>query len=126
MTWFRSFALVFGLALAVAGAAQAQELSATITFSKREIEIITAYYREAPSARRDDSDRKLPRGIAKKLARGKPLPPGLAKQPLPPGLVSQLPPPPVGHERLIVAGKVLLIEIATQAIRDVLSDALFR
>jgi hypothetical protein len=124
MALFRNLALV--LALALAGGARADELSATLTFSKREIEIITAYYREAPSTRAEGRGRKLPRGIAKNLARGKPLPPGIAKQTLPPGLVAQLPPPPDGHERLVVAGKVLLVEIATQVVRDVLNDVLFR
>jgi hypothetical protein len=124
MALFRNLAIV--VAFALAGGAHADELSATITFSKREIEIITAYYRETPSVRSEGRGRKLPRGIAKNLARGKPLPPGIAKQSLPARLVAQLPAPPEGHERLVVAGKVLLVEIATQAIRDVLNDALFR
>ena len=65
---------------------------------------------------------KLPPGIAKNLQRGKPLPPGIAKQVLPSGLIAQLPPPPKGFERIEVAGKVLLVEIATQVIHDVLED----
>jgi hypothetical protein len=124
MALFRKLAIA--LAVALVSGAPADELSVSVTFSKREIEIITAYYREAPSVRSEDRSAKLPRGIAKKLARGKPLPPGIAKQALPPGLVAQLPPPPDGHERLVVAGKILLVEIATQAVRDVLNDALFR
>jgi hypothetical protein len=42
---------------------------------------------------------------------------------LPSGLVKQLPPAPDGYERIAVAGKVLLVEIATQVIRDVLEEA---
>jgi hypothetical protein len=126
MSWFRIPQIALVLVYAFAGGTQADELSATVTFSKGEIEIITAYYREAPAAQYAGHAHKLPRGIAKKLARGKPLPPGIAKQSLPAGLVAQLPPPPEGHERLIVAGKILLVEIATQAIRDVLNEALLR
>jgi hypothetical protein len=130
MTSFRVPAQRFTLALAVAlggwSGAYAEELSATVRFSKREVEIIAAYYREAPAVRSEGHGRKLPRGIAKNLARGKQLPPGIAKQPLPRGLIAQLPPPPPGLERLVVAGKILLVEIATQTVRDVLNDALFR
>jgi hypothetical protein len=39
--------------------------------------------------------------------------------------VRQLPPLPAGYERIIVAGKILLVEIATQVVHDVLTDALF-
>jgi hypothetical protein len=128
MHWFRRSAAGFFLAAALAAGpgVHAQEVSATITFSKREAEIITAYYRSEPRDRHAQRGRKLPRGIAKNLARGKPLPPGIAQQLLPADLVARLPPPPEGHERLFVAGKVLLVEIATQVVRDVLSDALFR
>jgi hypothetical protein len=119
------FTLALAAALLMSGGAGAEEPDRT-KFSKREIEIITAYYREAPAVRSKDHGRKLPRGIAKNLARGKPLPPGIAKQPLAPGLVAQLPAPPAGHERLVVAGKILLVEIATQTVRDVLDDVLFR
>ena len=56
------------------------------------------------------------------LTGSKPLPPGIAKQVLPSGLVTLLPAPPRGFERIEVAGKVLLVEIATQVIHDVLED----
>jgi len=59
------------------------------------------------------------------LQRGKPLPPGIAKQQLPDSLLRRLPPVPRGYERVVVDGKVLLIEIATQVIRDVLTDVFF-
>jgi hypothetical protein len=32
---------------------------------------------------------------------------------------------PTGYERIVVAGKILLVEIATQIVHDVLTDALF-
>jgi Ni/Co efflux regulator RcnB len=68
----------------------------------------------------------LPPGIAKNLAEGKALPPGIAKQQLPNGLVSVLPPPPRGFERVIVDGRVLLVEVATQVIHDVLVDLVLK
>jgi hypothetical protein len=54
------------------------------------------------------------------------MPPGIAKRALPQDLTILLPPPPVGHERIVVAGKILLVDIATQVVRDVLTDVLFR
>ena len=67
----------------------------------------------------------LPPGIAKNLARGKPLPPGIAKQQLPSDLVRLLPPVYPGYERIVVDGRVLLVDIATQMIHDVLMEAVF-
>ena len=103
-------------------AAQAQ----AATFSSQEIEIITSYYHAAAQPAERGRASRLPRGIAKNLARGKPLPPGIAKQQLPAALGRQLAPPPAGYERIVVAGKILLVEIATQEIHDVLTDVLFR
>ncbi len=102
----------------------------SVTFSKDEISIIHDYY----SSHRYEGDKggskkqkskPLPPGIAKNLARGKPLPPGIAKQSLPGDLVRQLPPVRGGYERVIVDGRVLLVETATQIIHDVLMDAVF-
>jgi len=115
------------LAFAFMTGTQADELSATIVFSADEVRIIRDYYREAQAEpqRNGRAGRRLPRGVAKNLARGKPLPPGLTKQYFPAELSVRLPPPPAGHERIIVAGKILLVEIATQVVRDVLTDVLF-
>ena len=67
----------------------------------------------------------LPPGIAKNLARGKPLPPGIAKSYLPSHVIADLPRLPSGLDYVIVAGKLLLVEAATAAIRDVLLDVAF-
>jgi hypothetical protein len=67
----------------------------------------------------------LPPGIAKNLDRGKPLPPGIAKAYLPSQVVSSLPRLPSGFDYVVVAGKLLLVEAATQIIRDVLLDIAF-
>jgi hypothetical protein len=102
-----------------------------VVFSEDEIRTIRAYYEahgfegSGHSAKGKGRHKGLPPGIAKNLARGKPLPPGLAKESLPYDLQRQLPPLPRGYERVIVAGKILLIEVATQVVRDVLTDAMF-
>jgi hypothetical protein len=67
----------------------------------------------------------LPPGIARNLERGKPLPPGIAKQYLPRDLAATLPSLQNGLEYVIVAGKLLVVEVATQIVRDVLIDVLF-
>ena len=95
-----------------------------VKFTPTEIEIIHDYYEES-SHKKKGGKGGLPPGIGKNLARGKPLPPGIAKQYLPGDLVRQLPPVPAGYERIIVAGKILLVEIATQVVHDVLTDVLF-
>ena len=109
-----------GFNLPIANAADA---GVSVTFSDAEVKIITAWY--------DDHDVKkhgkgkhggLPPGIAKNLARGKSLPPGIAKQHLPRELQRALPAAPVGYDRIIVDGKILLVEAATQVIHDVLMD----
>jgi hypothetical protein len=64
----------------------------------------------------------LPPGIAKNLARGKPLPPGIAKQQLPPSLLSQLPPRP-GYEWWAVGNDIVLTSIATGLVVDLIANA---
>jgi hypothetical protein len=63
----------------------------------------------------------LPPGIRKRLERGKPLPPGIAKRSAPPAVqaVAHL---PEGYEIIEVGLDVLLVEIATSVIHDVLMD----
>lgn len=101
----------------------------SVVFSKDEISIIQDYYAvnggDPHKNSRKQKGKPPPPGIAKNLARGKPLPPGIAKQSLPGDLVRQLPPVRSGYERIIVDGRVLLVEIATQLIHDVLMDAVF-
>jgi len=106
----------------------AADVSISAVFSKGEVEIIAGWYRDnsAPSAQGKGSKKPkgLPPGIAKNLARGKALPPGIAKQVLPQGLVALLSPTPHGFERIIVDGKVLLVEVATRVIHDILVDVI--
>jgi len=111
-------------------AAGAAELGIEVTFNHGEIETIRAYYRDHGSndgyghKHGKAKDKGLPPGIAKNMQRGKPLPPGIAKRYLPNDLILELPPLPSGYERIIVVGKILIVEISTQIIHDALSDIL--
>ena len=113
--------------------ATAGEVGISVEFSDKEISVISAYYRDHSATYSQKGNGKkgngnnkgqksLPPGIAKNLQRGKSLPPGIAKKILPTGLVDLLPAPRRGFERIEVDGKVLLVEIATQVIHDVLED----
>jgi hypothetical protein len=62
----------------------------------------------------------LPPGIAKNVARGKPLPPGIAKK-LSPQMLATLPQRP-GYEYAQVGADIVLIETATRLVVDVLRD----
>ncbi len=62
----------------------------------------------------------LPPGIAKNLARGKPLPPGIAKKAVPAGVLAGLPQYP-GYEWGVAGVDLILISVATQLIAEVLS-----
>ena len=99
-------------------------------FTQDEISIIRDYYAVQPAGQPakggKQKSKPLPPGIAKNLARGKPLPPGIAKQQLPQDLQRMLPPAPKGYERIAVDGQVLLVDVATQVIADVISEALYR
>ena len=91
---------------------------AEVTFSLGERETITRYFQQ-----HREPARRLPPGIAKNLARGKPLPPGIAKKFLPQELDASLPPRP-GFERIVVGTDVLLIDAATRVIADILHNVL--
>ena len=71
-------------------------------------------------AKRDN----LPPGLQRQLQRNGTLPPGLQKrvQPLPLALEQQLPPIAVGMRRVVVSGNVILLEIATERIVDLIRD----
>jgi Ni/Co efflux regulator RcnB len=105
----------------------AADVGVEIVFSKDEIKIIDVWYRDHGSVDSQGGGHKgkkgLPPGIAKNLERGKPLPPGIAKRYLPDDLRHALPAPHAGYERLIIDGKLLLVEIATGVIHDILTEA---
>lgn len=63
----------------------------------------------------------LPPGIRKNLAKGKPLPPGIAKKSVPAAMLAQLP-QHQGYEWQVVGTDLILVSIATAVIADVLVD----
>jgi hypothetical protein len=134
MSSFSLYSFAAIMMLAVMLPTNASEVGVDVVFSKNEASIIRAYYRDNSThqTKKNKKNKKnkgngrssLPPGIAKNLGRGKPLPPGIAKQYLPENLISRLPPPPHGFERVVLSGKVLLVEVATQVIHDVLEDVI--
>jgi len=132
MTRFCCYSVAAALLLLVSTPVVSGEVGIQVVFSAGEASVIRAYYRDhaTPQSRKANgkgkSGKSLPPGIARNLQRGKALPPGIAKQVLPSGLIDLLPPPPHGFERAILAGKILLIEVATQVIHDVLEDVILR
>jgi hypothetical protein len=97
-----------------------------VVFTEDEVRVIRDYYEEKGATERGKGHKKgLPPGIAKNLERGKPLPPGIAKRSLPADLEGRLPRLPEGYERILVDGRVLLIEVATRVIRDILTDVMY-
>ena len=67
---------------------------------------------------------RLPPGLERQLQRNGTLPPGLQKrvQPLPYALEQQLPPVLGGMRRVILSGHVILLEVDTARIVDLLRD----
>jgi hypothetical protein len=122
--------LVFLFPLFLLSSQAGADIGVSAVFSKDEITIIAEWYQNHDSGSVHGNGKKqpkaLPPGIEKNLARGKPLPPGIAKQVLPQGLIALLPSPPRGFERVIVDGKVLLVEVATNVIHDILTDVILR
>ena len=99
----------------------------SIRLNGDQITSVRAFYSNAPSdnARGRGRNGRLPPGIERNLARGKPLPPGIAKGYLPSAVIADLPRLPSGLDYIIVAGKLLLVEAATQVVREVLLDLAF-
>ena len=128
MAYFR-FGIIAALALTLSPAnSESADLTIDIRFSTEEASIMRSYFEDQPAASRSRKSRNnsLPPGIARNLRRGKALPPGIAKQSLPAGLVDQLPPVQKGYERVVVDGKVLLVEVATQIVHDILTDIVLK
>ena len=62
----------------------------------------------------------LPPGIAKNLARGKPLPPGIAKKTVPASMLGQLPSYP-GYEWRVVGDDLVLIALSTAMVTAIIN-----
>ncbi len=82
---------------------------------------IATQIRDFYSSRPASGVKALPPGMRNRLAKGKPLPPGIAKQVAPPALRSHLD-LPRGYDLVEVGLDVLLVDVATGVIHDVLMD----
>ena len=114
--------------LALATLSATADVRTELSFTPAETRMIREYYQAIPPIQAAGKKRPkaIPPGIARNLARGKSLPPGIARQVLPSSLEQNLPPVKRGFERVVVDGKVLLVEVATQVIHDVLSGLIIR
>ena len=131
----RRFSMIAVMAIAIGAAGwaiasrTADAASVEVSFSLTEKQIIAGFFADSGGGAGQGKGKKnkgvgnqgRPPGLAMK---GGPLPPGIAKRQLPSNLVAQLPRPPRGYERVIVDNDVLLVNIATQVIHDVLTDIL--
>ena len=95
------------------------EFTAEFSFSLGDRDQIRAYYTSNPTPGLE----ALPPGQRKNLARGKPMPPGIAKRFVPDALRPSLSVPPQ-YGVIVVGWDVLLVEVATGIIHDVLMDVI--
>ena len=100
-------------------------VAASVTLTSGQIAAVRAHFPGPGQGNGRGRNGGLPPGIARNLQRGKPLPPGIAKQTLPGNLIVALPRLDNGLEYIVAAGKLLLVDAATQVVRDVLIDVLF-
>jgi hypothetical protein len=103
-------------------------LNASVTLTSNQVALVRAHFSQNQgngNGRGRGRNGGLPPGIARNLERGKALPPGIAKQYLPAELQARLPRLDSGLEYIVAAGKLLLVEAATQVVRDVLIDVIY-
>jgi len=134
-TLMAAMALAIGIAGWTAASRTADAGSLEVSFSLKEKQVISSFYggggggdqggqgkgKGKKKKKGAGGNQGIPPGLARK---GGALPPGIAKRQLPNNLLSQLPPPPRGYERVIVDKDVLLVNIATQVVHDVLTHVL--
>lgn len=94
-------------------------VTASVSISVGDIAIIRDFYASQPAR----GVETLPPGIRRNLARGKPLPPGIAKRSPPQGLQSRIA-IPESFEIVEVGLDVFLVEVATGLIHDALMDVI--
>lgn len=104
----------------ISAAAAAGATLAGILLSDADRATIAKYFETHPDP---EPAKRLPPGIAKNVARGKPIPPGIAKRGVPADLSRQLT-IPKGYDLERVGTDVVLIEAGTRIIADILKDVL--
>lgn len=108
-------------------------LSVAVSFSDHERHLIHNHYRQIRQHKHKKNKHKgmppglakrkhLPPGLRKQLRRNGQLPPGLQGRGLPPELVRKLSPAPKGYVRLIVGGDLVLMNMQTRVVVDLVKD----
>lgn len=105
------------------------ETHVTVRFAERDKIVIRDYYRHPGSGASGlppglANKQQLPPGLQKQVREKGTLPPGLQKRLLPGELEGRLSRLPPGYERVIVGADVVIVEIATRVIVDILADIL--
>jgi hypothetical protein len=127
MVWTGARAIALTLAVLALGAADVEAQNAnrrgegggtTIDLSAQIVTQVRDYY----ASHQVDAE-ALPPGIRRRVAQGKPLPPGIAKKVAPPELQSSVDLPD-GYELVEVGLDVVLVEVATNVVHDVLMDVI--
>jgi hypothetical protein len=101
--------------------------NAGYAFRSQDREIVTTYYSKhgsglPPGLAKRNGD--LPPGLEKQLRRNGTLPPGLQKklQPCPIEISRQLPPLPPDYQRSIIGANIVLFNVKTNIVVDVMMD----
>ena len=95
------------------------EAETVVVFTGKDRDVVREYFRGHPSF--VASKGPLPKGLAKKLERGKPLPPGWRERmvALPVEVETYLPPEPPWVQRGYVDGSVVLLDTRSNLVIDV-------
>ena len=107
---------------AIADAPRPGQTVINAVFSDVERETIRRYFLKHPEQLQTPGN--LGTDSTVEIVRGRQLPPGILKQArsLPQELENALPPAPRGYARVILGGKVLLVDIDAQVVHDVIED----
>ena len=96
-------------------------------FQSRDRQVVTAYYTKhgkglPPGLAKRNGD--LPPGLEKQLQRNGSLPPGLEKkmQPCPVEITRELPPLPADYRRGVVGASIVVFNVRTNIVVDVMAD----
>lgn len=111
-------------AIAGPGPAGGGQDMAQAVFSAAEQAIIADYYSgsgEGPAQGKSKGAGKN-KGNKGRGVGSQGLPPGIARWQPPAALTSQLPPAPTGYERAIIDNDLVLVEIVTQIVHDVITN----
>ncbi len=97
-----------------------KDSSLSLRFSSDDLNIVIGWFaNNTQAAAANDS---LPPGLLRQLRERGHLPPGLAAKPLPPGLAKKLTPAPRGFDHVLIGHDLVLVELATGSIADVIRN----